>query len=142
MAHADAGIHPRLHAVQTEGCAPLARAWVRAQELGLGEAPRCWSECMWPWETEPRSAAEGILDDETYDWIGVVQGMASSGGDPVVATEAQVLQAHDLAVRTTGIPVSVTGSAGLAGLLAIRDEIDDDERIAVYFTGRSSTTAY
>ncbi len=136
QAAADAGIHPRLHAVQAEGCAPLARAWSRAKELGVAMAPRKWDACMWPWEDEPRSAADGILDDETYDWVGVVQGMAASGGRPVAATEAQIVQAHDLASSLTGIPVSVTGSAGLAGLLAMRAEVSDDERVAVLFTGR------
>ena len=39
--------------------------------------------------------------------------------------------------ETTGIDVDPTGSAGLAGLLALREaaEIADDERIAVLFTG-------
>jgi threonine synthase len=137
MAATDSGIHPRLHAVQAEGCAPLARAWDRATAIGLSEAPARWGECMWPWEDEPRSLADGILDDETYDWLGVVQGMASSAGSPVVASEAQIVEALELARRTTDIPVSATGTAGLAGLLALRSQIDPGERIAVLFTGRS-----
>ncbi len=136
LAAADEGIHPSLHTVQTQGCAPLERAWRRAQSLGVGAAPRRWDECMWPWETEPHSAADGILDDETYDWVGAVQGMAASGGAPVVVTEAQVLEAHELGRRLTGIDVSATGTAGLAGLLAIRDQVADDERVVVLFTGR------
>jgi hypothetical protein len=39
------------------------------------------------------------------------------------------------AAPTTGIDVSATGSAGLAGLLAIRDRVDDGERVAVVFSG-------
>ena len=35
----------------------------------------------------------------------------------------------------TGINVSPTGSAGLAGLLAIRRQVDDGERVAVIFSG-------
>ncbi len=136
-ASAAAGIHPRLHAVQTEGCAPLARAWRRAEALPGGPATAAahWGECMWPWEAEPASAADGILDDETYDWLGVFEGMVASGGEPVVATEAQVLEAHDLGVRLTGIHASPTGTAGLAGLLAMRDRVGDDERVAVVFSG-------
>ena len=136
QAAADEGIHPCLHTVQTQGCAPLERAWRRAQSLGVGAAPGRWDECMWPWESEPRSAADGILDDETYDWVGAVQGMAASGGTPVVVTEAQVLEAHEMGRRLTGIDVSATGTAGLAGLLAIRDQVADDERVVVLFTGR------
>ena len=46
---------------------------------------------MWPWEEVGTSAADGILDDETYDWLPIVAAMHSSGGSPVVAPEATVL---------------------------------------------------
>ncbi len=96
---------------------------------------------MWPWEHVGSSAADGILDDETYDWIPVVRAMADGRGAPIVATEAQILKANELARSTTHINASHTGTAGLAGLLAVRDGIDSDERIAVIFSGvtRSST---
>ena len=133
---ADTGFHPALHAVQVEGCAPLARAWERAIATGgpRDAGPR-WAECMWPWESEPHSLADGILDDETYDWIAVVGGMADTGGSPVVASESDVVRAHELALRCTDIRVSPTGSAGLAGVLAMRDAIADHERVAVVFSG-------
>jgi threonine dehydratase len=129
---------PRLHAVQAEGCAPLDRAWSRLGGSGgarVQAVAERWSELMWPWEVEPESAATGILDDETYDWVGIVEGMVSSGGSPVVASEAQIVAAHRLAHRTTSTDVDPTGTAGLAGLLALRDEIADTERVAVLFTG-------
>ena len=92
---------------------------------------------MWPWEEEPRSVAHGILDDETYDWLAVVEGMLHSGGSPVVVSEDLLVHANELATSATGIDVDPTGSAGLAGLLALRDrgEIGDHERVAVLFTG-------
>jgi threonine dehydratase len=139
QACSDVGQPVRLHAVQAAGCAPLERAWRASREFG-DTAARHWSTCMWPWEDEPRSAADGILDDETYDWVGVVQGMEASGGAPVVAAEATIIEAHELAMKATGLPVSATGSAGLAGLLAIRDQVGDSERVAVLFTGRQRGT--
>ncbi len=130
------GVHPRLHAVQAEGCAPLERAWRRAIETGgVHGVGRRWSECMWPWEDEPRSLADGILDDETYDWIGVVEGMAETGGWPVVASEESVIAAHRMSHELTAVNVSPTGSAGLAGLLEIRERIADDERVVVVMSG-------
>jgi len=90
---------------------------------------------MWPWEHVGNSAADGILDDETYDWLPVLGAMAESQGSPVVVSEAHVLQANDLGCRTTGIDASHTGTAGLAGLLAVRDEVRADERVAVIFSG-------
>jgi threonine synthase len=134
-AFADTGSRARLHAVQTEGCAPLARAWDRAKAIGTTAAPSHWNECMWPWEEEPHSAADGILDDETYDWIGVIQAMAASGGGTVVVPERTVLEAHEVGVSATGVPASATATAGLAGLMAIRRQIGDDERVAVIFSG-------
>ena len=94
---------------------------------------------MWPWEHVGASAADGILDDETYDWIPVVRAMADGRGAPIVVTEAQVIEANELGRSTTGINVSHTGTAGLAGLLAMRSGIDAGERIAVIFSGVSTT---
>jgi threonine synthase len=90
---------------------------------------------MRPWEKEPASAASGILDDETYDWLGVLDAVDASGGSVVVAPEAAIVEAHVLGPSATGIPASATGTAGLAGLLAIRAQVADDERVAVVFSG-------
>jgi threonine synthase len=56
---------------------------------------------------------------------------------PVVVSEDLLVHANGLAASATGIDVDPTGSAGLAGLLALRDrgEIGDHERVAVLFTG-------
>ena len=44
-------------------------------------------------------------------------------------------ESFDLAHRVTNIDVSPTGAAGLAGLLAMRQEIADDERVIVILSG-------
>ena len=92
------------------------------------------SRFMWPWETEPRSIASGILDDETYDWAVVVEGMVRSGGFPIVVDEATLDEANVLASSN----VDHTGSAGLAGLIDLTRSLDKprpSERIIVLFTG-------
>ncbi len=130
------GITPRLHAVQTNACAPLSRAWELAESVGGPKhVAQHWADVMWPWEHVGHSAADGILDDETYDWLPVVGAMADGHGSPVVAHEHHVLVANELAVRTTGIDASHTGTAGLAGLLAAREHVAADERVAVIFSG-------
>jgi threonine synthase len=140
---------PAFHAVQTKGAFPLARAYERlAARLGGSrdeadlERELAWAAAhrsgfMWPWETEPRSVAGGILDDETYDWLAVVGGMLRSGGRPVVVGEAALRAANRLAVTHTGINVDHTGSAGLAGAIELlrRGEIGPDDHVAVIFTG-------
>lgn len=134
LAHAGGVIAkvPNLIAVQTAGCAPLARAWQRLDNLDLAEAARHRSRFMWGWETQPESLASGILDDETYDWWAVVEGMRASGGWPVIVDEDAVRQARDLAWHQTGIKASATGTAGLAGLLSQRN---NEGATAVIFSG-------
>ncbi len=143
---------PRIHAIQTQGAWPLRRAFdavvTRCENAEPAEVRRSLryaahhrSEFMWPWESEPQSIAHGILDDETYDWLAVVEGMLTTGGCPLVVDEDTLAAANVLAVEATAVPVDATGSAGLAGLLALRTSgrVSDDERVAVLFTGAIRT---
>ena len=103
---------PRVHTVQTTGGHPLERAYAAGPGPAARAArrrptstrpcttpPRHRSAYMWPWEEEPRSIATGILDDETYDWRAVVDGMLTTGGRPLVVTEERLARAHDLGPR-------------------------------------------
>ncbi len=136
---------PRLYAVQTEGCAPLVRAWQRFRERvaltgpgpALAHARTHRSAYMRPWETEPSSVAHGILDDETYDWAAVVEAMERTGGGAVAVDEATVRAANELGRTSTGIDVDHTGTAGLAGLLSLTRSglVREGETVAVLFTG-------
>jgi threonine synthase len=135
--------------VQTRNAHPLERAFMRVrQRAGHEGTPEAiveameWarshrSEVMWPWEEEPRSVAEGILDDETYDWAAIVGGMLATDGAPVLVSEDSLREANALAREATGIDVDHTGSAGLAGLLELagRGALRRDERVGVLFTG-------
>jgi threonine synthase len=126
---------PRLDTVQTRGAWPLARAHgLVLEDLGLsagvpadpglvheglrGVATRR-SRYMWPWEIPPRSVAHGILDDETYDWLAVVRAMLVTGGRAVVVDEPELRAASALVREATGIDADETGTAGVAGLLAL-----------------------
>jgi threonine synthase len=140
---------PRIHTVQTSGAHPLERAYGRVRALlpddpgpdavrqAMAEAAAHRSAFMQAWEEEPKSVATGILDDETYDWRAVVEGMLRTGGRPLVVSEDLLLEAHLLAVSETGIQVDPTGSSGLAGLLEMRQSgsIGGQDRVAVLFTG-------
>ncbi len=151
---------PRIYTVQTQGAHPLERAYrlvlerISAHLAGPGSPPAVAAHralvraemrfarthrrrFMWPWEQEPRSVAHGILDDETYDWAAVVEGMLSSGGVPLVVDDKRLIQANMLAREITAINVDHTGSAGLAGLL---EQLEAEphlrrERVGVIFTG-------
>ena len=88
---------------------------------------------MTPWE-RPQSIADGILDDETYDWLADVDVMSSSSGCPIVVPEEAIVDAAVLAT-TTGIDVSATGSAALAALLVAEGRPALGESVAVIFSG-------
>jgi len=107
-----------------------------ARERAIHEAAGGRSRFMWPWESEPVSAASGILDDETYDWLAVVGGMLMTGGSPIVASESNILEAY-CDGRAAGIHASATGTAGLAGAMTLAQAglLGAHERIAVLFTG-------
>jgi threonine synthase len=147
---------PRLHTVQTEGAQPLRRAFEAlrdrvglepgtplppasgpklARELDYAVKHR--GEFMWPWESVPRSYATGILDDETYDWLTLVEGMLRSGGRSIVANERTLREAHDLSRVTTGIEVCATGASGVAGLMSLQTAgaVDPSATALVIFTG-------
>ena len=156
---------PAMHFVQTRGAYPLAEAYHRlssvmaarggaagaAQDVGdwLAEATGHRGRYMFPWPLTPHSVAHGILDDETYDWCALVGAMRRSGGTTVVVDEATLLEANRLANDPVHRPVhragrsralalvDETGSAGLAGVLALRRSgvIAEGERTCVIFSG-------
>jgi threonine synthase len=103
----------------------------------LRYAARHRSEFMWPWEDEPTSIATGILDDETYDWLSVVEGMLLTGGVPLVVGDKTLAQAHRLTGERTSVAADPTGTAGLAGLLELQrlGGIRPEDTLAVLFTG-------
>ncbi len=156
-----------LHAVQTEAVAPLPRAWdlltgtitdlplrwpARASHLADRSEDIAELETiahaepglfMQAWETPGPSAASGILDDVTHDWMTVVMPMIRSGGWPVVVSEEQVVSANRIGRSATGIGASATGTAGLAGLLDAdtRGEVTPEDHVVVMFTGVDRTAA-
>lgn len=141
-----------LHTVQTEAAAPLNRAWrglhaemetqllldhSDAIDYALDVAKRESDRFMWAWEEVGPTAASGIVDDVTYDWLPVMEAMLRSEGQATVVTEKMVLRANELARAHTGINVGHTGSAGLAALLdpSIIDYVDRGQHVVVLFTG-------
>jgi threonine synthase len=144
---------PRLDTVQTRGAWPLARAHALllgdlGAEAGVPQdagrvhdvlrlAANHRSRYMRPWETEPASVAHGILDDETYDWLAVERAMLTTGGRALVVDEPALLAASAVARETTGVDADETGTAGVAGLLALgaAGHLSPAESVAVVLSG-------
>ena len=116
---------PHICTVQTTGAYPLKQAFTRflgerdPDDLAasLDHAARNRADYMRPWPATPHSVAHGILDDETYDWLALVEAMAATDGDVLVVSEDRLRQANRIGNEVAGIAVSHTGSAGLAGLM-------------------------
>jgi threonine synthase len=104
----------------------------------LAQARTHRSRYMWAWESAPHSVAHGILDDETYDWYALVEGMLETGGWPVLADEKTLLEARALVREQEDIPADATGAAALAGLVVLRrsGDVGAKECVAVLVTGR------
>ena len=131
---------PRVWAVQAQQCAPFDRAWSQIptaasvdERLSLAEQQA--EQLMTPWP-DPSSAATGILDDVTYDWLGVARALLLTGGSSVVAGEDDIESANQR-VRAAGYNADHTGSAGYAGLLAAlrQGTISPTDTSAVLITG-------
>ena len=122
-----------IYPVQISGCAPLKRAWdLLAPDFDMAKAATTPENFMWPWD-KPTSAASGLLDDITYDWIPLLEATLASGGKPVVASETTLIETHSVATSVTGLNVSPTGVAGLAGLVEASPKTG--MVVAVLFTG-------
>ncbi|MCH7788960.1 MAG: pyridoxal-phosphate dependent enzyme [Acidobacteria bacterium] len=129
----------RLFPVQAEGCAPLRRAWTLLEpRFEFSVAATNPTMFMWPWEPTPTSAAEGILDDVTYDWLTLLEQTRITDGEPIVVPESVIVAAPDVALTHTGVSVSATGAAGLAGLM--HQPPDQTNVAAIIFTGSAPDT--
>ena len=145
-------VEPVLHTVQTEAAAPLNRAWRRvmsemdsqppldqddAIDLAIGAAREEPDRFMWAWEEVGSTAASGIVDDVTHDWLPVMEAMLRSEGQAKVVSEEMITRANQIARTHTGIDVGHTGSAGLAGLMdpAVSEFLDRGQNVVVLFTG-------
>lgn len=131
---------PRVWATQAEGCAPFDRAWRGMRsDLGLeqqiADASARADELMTPW-IDPTSAATGILDDLTYDWLGIARALIETGGGSIVSAEDEILDANRRVVAA-GYDADATGTAGYAGVLAgVRQGLlEQDGSVATLVTG-------
>jgi hypothetical protein len=97
-----------------------------------------------PWaDNLPESAADGILDDTTYDGFEIANAMLQSGGFPFTVSEHELIAAHKLVQEELTIDVSPTGTAAVAGVLALTHagEIGPSERVGFLLTGVGTRTA-
>jgi hypothetical protein len=135
---------PTIHTVQPVGNGPLGRAFNRIQAASgmvpaagsvsdpearadmLTSAASAKADFMFPW-ADPHSVASGILDDETYDWLALCDGLLETGGSAHHVEDPLICDAKAFALGTMGVNACHTGSAGFAGLLQHRGVGTSDE---------------
>lgn len=114
---------PRIIAVQSSGCAPLAEAW----ERGLDEPVKI---------VKTSALAEGIASSEPVKGTAILKQVRASGGFFVSVTDEEVKKAFfELAHR--GIYVEPTSAVVAAALtcLAAQGAFGKDEKIVAFTSG-------
>jgi threonine synthase len=117
-------ICPRIHAVQSAGCAPLVAAF----EQGLDRAPSI--------ERRP-TVAGGIEVERPPRDREILAAIRATGGSAVAVDDEEILRARRFLAETEGIDVEPTTAAAFAGLarLAQKGVIAPDEPVIVAATG-------
>lgn len=118
----------RMYSVQSEGCAPVVRAWREDRE----EA-RPWADA----ETE----AYGLRVPSALGDFLILRALRESGGGAVAVSDQEMVKgARELSGRE-GVAASIEGGATLAGLRRLMGsgEIQPGERVVLFNTGNFLT---
>ena len=115
---------PRMVAVQSDGCAPVVRAFRAGNQ-------RC---DFWP---GAQTVASGLRVPKSFADQIILEDLRSSHGNAVAISDEKILAAQGKLARSEGIFAAPEGAATLAGLIQLIAEgwIDPDERIVLFNTG-------
>jgi len=113
----------RMYAVQSEGCAPIVRAF----EDGLEEAPRWDDAATEAWGLRVPSALGDFL---------ILRAVRETGGGAVAVSD-EAMRRGALDLGAAGIDASIEGGATLAGARALREagELGKGETVVLFDTG-------
>jgi len=115
---------PRMIVVQSEGCAPI----VRAYDAGADRAD--------PWE-DAATIAPGIRVPAAFADDLILQSVRESNGDAITVSDDEIRDAILEVTRSEGIDVCPEGAATFAGMrkLIAAGRLDADSRIVLFNTG-------
>ncbi|MEM2897433.1 MAG: threonine synthase [Candidatus Bathyarchaeia archaeon] len=117
---------PKIAAIQSEGCAPLVRAFRKGVSPFKIE----------PWES-PKTVATGLMDPFPWDGDAALLALKESMGIAETVSDSEILEAQKLLAKTEGIFAEPSGITSLAGLIKLLNlgAIGKDEEIVVEITG-------
>ncbi len=114
---------PRMAIVQSEGCAPLVRAF----EQGKEEASPV---------PDPSTCAAGLRVPAAIGDFLVLRAVRASGGRAVAVSEAEILEATRAFFASSGIAACPEGGAALAGLRRLRasGHVGSEDQVVLFNT--------
>ncbi len=115
---------PRMVTVQSEGCAPIVRAFQEGQEFAA------------PWQ-DAHTVADGLRVPAAVADFLILCALRESGGTAIAVSDQEMLEAAKLIGRTQGIFACPEGAATLVAFQHLRQQgwINDGERVALFNTG-------
>ena len=115
---------PRMVTVQSEGCAPMVRAFHEGQEFAT------------PWEGA-KTVADGLRVPSAVGDFLILRALRESNGTAVAVRDEELMEAASQIGATQGIFACPEGGATLAAFTQLRDQgwIADDETVVLFNTG-------
>ena len=118
---------PRMVTVQSDGCAPMVRAFLEGKEFAE------------PW-ANAHTIADGMRVPAAVGDFLILRALRESGGTAVAVADAEILAATYLLGKTTGIWPAPEGGATLAALLHLKKDgwVKDGESVVLFNTGNGA----
>ena len=122
---------PRMVTVQSEGCAPMVKAFHQGGEFAE------------PWQGAS-TIADGLRVPAAVGDFLILRTLRESGGTAVAVSDQEIMEAAKLIGRTQGMFVCPEGAATLAAFQHLRRRgwIDDDETVVLLNTGSGHKYAH
>ena len=127
----DAGTMPRMVAVQSDGCAPIVRAFERGERFAEPFA-------------NPATIASGIRVPAAVGDFMILDAVRASGGTAIAVAEPRIPEWLRLAVSAEGISFCPESAAcvGAAEALARSGWLRPDDRVVIYNCGAAQKYAH
>jgi threonine synthase len=115
---------PRMVSVQSEGCAPIVKAFKEGKEFAD------------TWENA-KTIADGLRVPAAVGDFLILRALRESNGTAVAVPDEEIMKAANLIGRTQGIFPAPEGAATLVGFERLRQQgwIKSDETVVLFNTG-------
>jgi len=112
---------PQMIGIQAEGASPLAKAWKERRDFKPLK--------------KPETVATAIRIGNPANWPKAWRAVEESGGVLESVTDEEILKAQKMLASKEGIFVEPASASSLAGLMKLRNEIEEDESVVLITTG-------